>query len=560
MVFYLFTVGCDKKTPIESKTSSNTSPIASFSVTPDSGTTETVFTFDASMCYDKEDPVAALQIRWDWENDNNWDTNFSLVKTAQKQFTVVGKVSVNIEVKDNGGLSDTYSQQVTVSKIETAPTASFTVTPANGNATTDFQFDASGSSDAQDPVSTLQVRWDWENDGYWDTGYSTTKTATHCYSTDGTKTINLEVKDTGGLTNTTTRQVTVTTANTGPIASFTVNLASGTTYTDFQFDASGCIDAQDPISALQVRWDWDNDGWDTDYSTMKTSAHRYSTEGTKTIKLEVKDTGGMLDVTTRTVTVTSGGGGGTITLQWITVPGGTFTIGDIWGDGASGEKPAQMVTLSTFYMSKYEITNAQYAIFLNRYGSETIMSGEYAGQIMISEHPWGVTKSGSTWQWAYGKANFPVVSVTWYGAYEFARFYGLRLPTEAEWEYAARSGGKTDKWAGTNVESQAADYMWYWDNSGSATNQVVTKLANGLGLHDMSGNVDEWCQDWYDPGYYVVSPSTNPQGPATGDGRVLRGGSWQVSLWGCRTSSRAWAPPTHRSLSVGFRVASSRSQ
>ncbi|MCA9733813.1 PKD domain-containing protein, partial [candidate division KSB1 bacterium] len=146
-----------------------------------------------------------------------------------------------------------------------APTASFTISPTSGTTATTFQFDASGSTDNEDSSSELQVRWDWENDGNWDTDYSTDKIASHQYGSDGTKTILLEVKDSGGLTKTATKQVTVSLDNTAPTASFTVSPTSGTTETAFAFDASGSSICEDDISSLQVRWDWENDGtWDTD--------------------------------------------------------------------------------------------------------------------------------------------------------------------------------------------------------------------------------------------------------------------------------------------------------
>jgi uncharacterized protein (TIGR02145 family) len=204
--------------------------------------------------------------------------------------------------------------EVAIQQDNTPPIASFTVDPTSGTTSTIFNFDASGCIDNEDPTSSLQVRWDWENDGLWNTVYSTNKTATHQFSTPGLKTIKMELKDTGGLTDTTTHQITVTTGDTPPIASFTVDPTSGTTSTIFNFDASDCTDNEDPTSALQVRWDWENDGiWDTGYTTAKTTTHQYSTDGIKTIKLEVKDTGGLTDNTTKQVSVGGGGETGTVT-------------------------------------------------------------------------------------------------------------------------------------------------------------------------------------------------------------------------------------------------------
>lgn len=200
----IFIVSC-KKDPTSS--SKNTEPTASFSVEPTSGTTSTTFTFDASSSSDNEDITSDLQVRWDWEDNGIWDTDYSTTKTATHQYSAVGTYTVKLEVKDSAGLTNTTTK--IVSLTNTAPTASFTVDPTSGTTATTFNFDASGSSDNEDANAVLQVRWDWENDGTYDTNYSTTKTATHQYRTAGTYTVKLEVKDSAGLTNTTTKSITI---------------------------------------------------------------------------------------------------------------------------------------------------------------------------------------------------------------------------------------------------------------------------------------------------------------------------------------------------------------
>lgn len=126
----------------------------------------------------------------------------------------------------------------------------------------------------------------------------------------------------------------------------------------------------------------------------------------------------------------------------------------------------------------------------------------------------------------------PVENISWNDAQEFIKKLNTqsskqyRLPTEAEWEYAARSGGKDEKWAGTNEEDTLSRYAWYGINSNKKTHKVGMKKPNSLGLYDMSGNVEEWCQDWYSESYYDESPKDNPSGPDNGELRVNRGSSW----------------------------------
>jgi formylglycine-generating enzyme required for sulfatase activity len=128
-----------------------------------------------------------------------------------------------------------------------------------------------------------------------------------------------------------------------------------------------------------------------------------------------------------------------------------------------------------------------------------------------------------------------------------------RLPTEAEWEYAARGGNKSQgyKYSGSNT---IGDVAWYYDNSGSKTHAVGTKQANELGIYDMSGNVYEWCSDWYGADYYSSSRQTNPMGPSSGSYRVIRGGSWCNRARYCRVSIRGSNFPSIRYDLIGFRL------
>jgi formylglycine-generating enzyme required for sulfatase activity len=131
-----------------------------------------------------------------------------------------------------------------------------------------------------------------------------------------------------------------------------------------------------------------------------------------------------------------------------------------------------------------------------------------------------------------------------------------RLPTEAEWEYAARSGGKSEKYAGTSSESELTDYAWYEKNSGGKTHPVGQKKPNGLGIYDMSGNVWEWVNDWYNENYYKNSPKNNPTGPSSGkEYKVLRGGAWSADARASEAAYRYGLMPPIRFNFYGIRLA-----
>lgn len=236
--------------------------------------------------------------------------------------------------------------------------------------------------------------------------------------------------------------------------------------------------------------------------------------------------------------------------QLVLVRGGLFIMGS--KDGEQDEI-LHKVSLDSFSISRYEITNAQYAHFLNHYGSGKVKNGDYKGQQMVDTHSWGVTLQGKVWLPQPGYEDHPAVNVSWYGAYEFCRFYGGNLPTEAQWEYAARSRGRVQRWAGTHDENALKAYAWYWDNADGHTHPVGTRQPNKLGIYDMSGNVWEWCYDWY--GDYPHEEQKNPAGPQSGSSRVVRGGGWYSSASNCRASYRDYDSPDIRDGDLGFRFA-----
>jgi formylglycine-generating enzyme required for sulfatase activity len=224
-------------------------------------------------------------------------------------------------------------------------------------------------------------------------------------------------------------------------------------------------------------------------------------------------------------------------MALVLVPGGCFQMGDVFGDGEVEEQPVHRVCLGDFLMGQHEVTRAEWRLVMGTDPSQDRGCEE---------------------------ERCPVESVSWdevqvflarLGARSGARY---RLPTEAEWEYAARSGGRAERYAGGGEVDRVA---WYTRNSGRRNHPVGQKSPNGLGLHDMSGNVWEWTADWYDDGYYAVSPRQDPSGPAAPAGptvdHVIRGGCKTGEAANERTSRRSYGyqrSSSDRADKIGFRL------
>ena len=219
-----------------------------------------------------------------------------------------------------------------------------------------------------------------------------------------------------------------------------------------------------------------------------------------------------------------------INLQMVYVEGGTFTMGatpEQGSDALDREKPAHKVTLSSYYIGKFEVTQAQW-------------------RAIMGKNPSSFTGD-----------NNPVEQVSWHEVQEFCQKLSsltgkkYRLPTEAEWEYAAKGGNKSKgyKYSGSNT---IGDVAWYRENSGRKTHPVGQKQPNELGIYDMSGNVYEWCYDWFS--IYSSSPQTNPTGKTNGSRRVNRGGSWRSNAEYCRLAFRYNYDPGSVDSNLGLRV------
>ena len=212
----------------------------------------------------------------------------------------------------------------------------------------------------------------------------------------------------------------------------------------------------------------------------------------------------------------------------IPVEGGTFQMGSNDSDAYSDEQPVHQVTLSSFSIGETEVTQELW-------------------QAVMGSNP------------SYFKGSkLPVEQVSWNDCQTFITKLNqlagktFRLPTEAEWEFAARGGNRSKGYifSGSNTID---DVAWYNSNSNNSTHPVATKAPNELGIYDMSGNVWEWCQDWY--GDYSGGSQTNPTGPTSGSDRAGRGGSWRYNAGNCRVSFRASFSPTGSGNNLGFRLA-----
>jgi formylglycine-generating enzyme required for sulfatase activity len=233
-----------------------------------------------------------------------------------------------------------------------------------------------------------------------------------------------------------------------------------------------------------------------------------------------------------------------IGMEFVLIPAGRFMMGSKfspeevvrrWGGQKEWflrEHPRHEVVISKpFYLGKFEVTQGRW-------------------RAVVGSNP-SHFKGDSR----------PVETVSWEDAQEFVRRLNAkegtdkyRLPTEAEWEYACRSGSDGE-WTFGDDEGQLGDYAWYSKNSGNKTHPVGQKRPNDWGLYDMHGNVWEWCQDWLDEAYYSRSPGADPQGPPSGQSRVLRGGSWDLDSYNARSSLRGWFSPGTRDNNFGLRLA-----
>ena len=263
----------------------------------------------------------------------------------------------------------------------------------------------------------------------------------------------------------------------------------------------------------------------------------------------------------------------------VLIPAGEFLMGSPEGEGAFDEHPQHVVYLDAYYIDKYEVTNAQFKEFVEVTGYVTDAERKGYGEVWNPKGGWYVLnnfagvnwRSPNAWrvpqynleypdEWKYWLMSHPVVQVSWNDGQAYAKWAGKRLPTEAEWEKAAR-GTDGRKWPWGNMFDLNIENTTVHANVAGESLMLVGSFPTGVspyGVHDMVGNVQEWVADWYAGDYYARSPKNNPKGPLNGIARVLRGGSWRhLKIHHVLSTNRSYQVPDYCSNFVGFRCAGS---
>ncbi|MCP4269290.1 MAG: formylglycine-generating enzyme family protein [Candidatus Brocadiaceae bacterium] len=263
-------------------------------------------------------------------------------------------------------------------------------------------------------------------------------------------------------------------------------------------------------------------------------------------------------------------------MEFVYIKGGCFDMGDTFGVGYDDETPVHEACVNDFYIAKYEVTVAEFKMFVTDTGYKTDAEKEGFGKTINNDANKLIDKEGANWRnpGFFQNNKHPVVLVSWDDAEAYIKWLNnktgmeYRLPTEAEWEYAARSGGKQYKYSWGNgnphgiitsgqLSSELYPKFQIWDGDDEYiySAPVGSSKANELGIYDMTGNISEWCSDWYGEEYYSVSDKHNPKGPTQGSSKVFRGGSCHCQPRYPRASLRLFRTPSYRYYYLGFRLA-----
>jgi uncharacterized protein (TIGR02145 family) len=282
-------------------------PHALVKVPQSTGHIFTAFLLDGSGTRDDEDSVNLLKYRWDFDGDGNWDTPFGDSARIHRVYPVTGFYQPRMQVRDPSGLISTGSADILVTLEDPLLVPAFRCLPDSVTDITEIRMDASASVDGNNPANPLRYRWDWENDGIWDTGWLSSSITTHVFQREEIVFVGLQVMSLRGLQNRVTNRIRVYHENRPPTANFTMSTFSGNTKTEFRFDGWWARDIESSPSEMLFRWDWDGDGqWDTDYLKTPAMIRRFDTPGIYNTAMEVTDPLGLRDTCYKVISVSHG--------------------------------------------------------------------------------------------------------------------------------------------------------------------------------------------------------------------------------------------------------------
>ncbi|MFW5844775.1 MAG: SUMF1/EgtB/PvdO family nonheme iron enzyme [Planctomycetota bacterium] len=580
--------------------SDNNAPTASFTTVTD----RLSLTVDASGSTDA-DGDALTGYAWDWGDGTSDPASASA--TANHDYATTGVYTVTLTVTDERGASGSFSRQASVSdgSGNAPPVADpITVTTTEGE---NVSFVLTGSDPDGDDL-TFDLQWEFGSlPGSFQLPRPAGQEQPGTFRPDedfsGTIELTFTVSDGTHTSDPVAFIIIVEAVDDPPEAAFTFAMDGMIV----QVDASSSSDP-DGDALVGYAWDW-GDGSTTPASGEPTASHTYSTAGSFLITCSVTDANGSTGTAERQVTPISGGSDipGHAGLSMRALPGGSFVMGeedhgDFWNP--RDEDPEHTVTLSPFAISAYEITNEQCVTIMNELidagmasadSKQVVADGKKLLALDMADERFDLIRwngselvlDGDSSLVAPGDdvADLPTVQISWYGALAFCAHInqregleqavdletwsidfaadGYRLPTEAEWEFAARGGleQKHFPW-GDEVDGLLANFHL----SGPSNHPYHRERfapgdaypANGYGLYHVAGNTEEWCADWYDADYYRDSPEHDPRGPGSGTKRATRGGqAFGSESWGrCAFRTRAAGPSAVR----GFRPARSLPQ
>ncbi len=496
-------------------------PTAAFSATPTSGLAPLEVQFT-----DESTPGGSPITSWAWDFNNDGTVD-STEQNPAHTYSSAGVYDVALTVSRLSG-SDMLTKQALIEVLSVVgPTAAFSADPTSGLAPLEVQF-TDESMPGLSPITSWE--WDFENDGVVD---STEQNPAHTYETVGDYDVKLSVFSSSGSNALTQEALIEVLPVVGPTAAFSATPTSGLAPLYVQFTDES-MPGTSPITSWA--WDFENDG--VVDSTEQNPITTFEDLGTYDVKVTVGSASGSDSLTkndfinaTSSIMLP-----GEVPLEMVWIPAGSFMMGRYADeqDSLDIEDPQHQVTFANgFWIGKYEVTLAQWLA-------------------VMGQNP----------NYFTGDLNRPVERVSWetiqtfIGAVNALGQGTVHLPSEAQWEYACRAGTTTRLYWGDDLSyTDLGTYAWHSGNSASTTHPVGQKTPNALGLYDMSGNVWEWCEDWYHSSYTGAPTDGSAWVSPTGSVRVIRGGSWDSTGINHRSAFRSYSTPASAFNDIGFRLA-----